>query len=299
MIHSRSPASVSSLCLPTTATSDGGDMRASDTPVWIIGGGKTAMDTAHALITEYPGREVNLVAGRGTFFGSRDTFFPTGATAMVGRHACGSSSAVSGPAIRRDQRGRRCGLAPRHIRQRVDPEAENFSLGVLSESENKTISAGLNDVMMDHFVDAVDRNGATELVFRSGATKSIEPGSWIVNCTGYLVRGTATTPTSPTFPDSGAGGLYSACGRATLPFERRSCGLLHDASADLEKLRELPLYELDGQDLRKKSRTVVFPYMLFDARPTQPQPDLRTASRPRCSLRADSTSIPGIHCRVV
>ncbi len=53
-------------------------MRAGDTPVWIIGGGKTAMDTAHALITEYPGREVNMVAGSGTFFSSRDRFFPTG-----------------------------------------------------------------------------------------------------------------------------------------------------------------------------------------------------------------------------
>jgi cation diffusion facilitator CzcD-associated flavoprotein CzcO len=56
-----------------------GEMRASDTPVWIIGGGKTAMDTAHALITEYPGREVNLVAGSGTYFLSRDRFFPAGA----------------------------------------------------------------------------------------------------------------------------------------------------------------------------------------------------------------------------
>ena len=45
-----------------------GDIRESDAPVWIIGGGKTAMDTAHALITAYPGRQVNLVAGRGTFF---------------------------------------------------------------------------------------------------------------------------------------------------------------------------------------------------------------------------------------
>lgn len=42
------------------------EMQRSDTPVWVIGGGKTAMDTAHALITEYPGREVNLVAGSGT-----------------------------------------------------------------------------------------------------------------------------------------------------------------------------------------------------------------------------------------
>ena len=55
------------------------EMRESDTPVWIIGGGKTAMDTAHALITEYPGREVNLVAGSGTYFVNRDRTFPSGA----------------------------------------------------------------------------------------------------------------------------------------------------------------------------------------------------------------------------
>jgi len=53
-------------------------MRTSSGPVWVIGGGKTAMDTAHALITEYPGREVNLVAGPGTFFISRDRMFPNG-----------------------------------------------------------------------------------------------------------------------------------------------------------------------------------------------------------------------------
>jgi hypothetical protein len=39
---------------------------------------------------------------------------------------------------------------------------------------------------MDHLVDVVDRNGGTDLVFRSGSTKAIQPGSWIVNCTGYL-----------------------------------------------------------------------------------------------------------------
>ncbi|MDT5105124.1 MAG: hypothetical protein QOI25_2637, partial [Mycobacterium sp.] len=55
------------------------EMRGSDTPVWIIGGGKTAMDTAHALITEYPGREVNLVAGSGTHFMNRDRALPSGA----------------------------------------------------------------------------------------------------------------------------------------------------------------------------------------------------------------------------
>ena len=70
----------------------------------------------------------------------------------------------------------------------LTPETGNFLLGNLSEAETTTISAGFNEVVMDHFVDAVDRNGSTELVFRSGATRSIEPGSWIVNCTGYILQ---------------------------------------------------------------------------------------------------------------
>ena len=43
-----------------------------------------------------------------------------------------------------------------------------------SDSENETIAAGLNDVVMDHLVDVVDRDGQPELVYRSG------------NCTGYF-----------------------------------------------------------------------------------------------------------------
>jgi hypothetical protein len=70
----------------------------------------------------------------------------------------------------------------------LTPDTGNFLLGVLSESENKSIAAGLNDVIMDHLVDAVDRDGTTELVFRSGSTKAIQPGSWIVNCTGYVMQ---------------------------------------------------------------------------------------------------------------
>lgn len=53
-----------------------GEIHDSDAPVWVIGSGKTAMDTAHALITSRPGREVNMVAGSGTFFTSRDRFSP-------------------------------------------------------------------------------------------------------------------------------------------------------------------------------------------------------------------------------
>ena len=111
----------------------------------------------------------------------------------------------------------------------MTPEAGNFLIGVLSEEENRTIAAGLNDVIMDHFADVVDRNGATELVFRSGATKAIQPGSWIVNCTGYLDGG--DHPYEPYVSDSGSVlSIQTAfCHNA---FDV-VCGLLPDAPAVL------------------------------------------------------------------
>ncbi len=236
-----------------------GDMRTSDAPVWIIGGGKTAMDTAYTLITEYPGREVNLVAGRGTFFSSRDHLFAAGARRWWG----GTSLAAVAT-----QMGRRFdGTNETEVQQWfrasygtfVTPGAENFVLGVLSESENRTISAGLNDVVMDYFEDAVDRNGSTEMVFRSGATKAIQPGSWIINCTGYVGLD-GDDPYEPYVSDSGAVVSINVQS-ATLHLPAfQGYYLTHLLFSD--KIRDVPLYELDLQDLRHKS-PVVFPYALF------------------------------------
>ena len=81
-----------------------GDIAASDAPVWVIGGGKTGMDTCHALITSHPGREVNLVAGAGTFFLNRDKAFPAWCAAMVVRDHGERLGCADVEAVRRDQR---------------------------------------------------------------------------------------------------------------------------------------------------------------------------------------------------
>lgn len=236
-----------------------GDMRDSDSPVWIIGGGKTAMDTAYTLVTTYPGREVNLVAGRGTFFSTRDRFFPAGARQWWS----GSLGATVA-----EQTGRRFdGTNETEVRDWyrstygnfVTSDAENFLIGVLSEGENKTISAGLGDVVMDYFVDAVDRNGATEMVFRSGATKSVQPGSWIVNCTGYL--GLDNPPEYEPYV-SASGAVISINPRSAVLHLPAFQGYYLTHLLLLEKARELPLYEVDWYELRNKS-SVAFPYVLF------------------------------------
>ena len=236
-----------------------GEMRASNAPVWIIGGGKTAMDTAHALITEYPGREVNLVAGRGTFFASRDRMFALGAQ----RWWSGTLGATIAARMSRRFDGTNEAEAQQWYRSTygtfVTPDASNFLFGVLSESENKTIAAGLHDVVMDYFVDAVDRNGATELVFRSGSTKAIQPGSWIVNCTGYFGLDNPP-PYEPFASDSGA--VISINARSAMLHLPAFMGYFLTHLLFLDKARELPLYEVDWYELRKKSN-VLFPYVLF------------------------------------
>jgi len=236
-----------------------GDIRESDAPVWIIGGGKTAMDTAHTLITEYPGREVNMVAGRGTFFSSRDKLLPSGArrwskgtplatvAAQMGRRFDGTNEAE----VRDWYRATYC--------TSLTPHADNFMLGVLSEAENQTIAAGLNGLVMDYLEDAVDRNGTTELVFRSGATKAIQPGSWIVNCTGYVGL-LGDYPYEPYVSPSGA--VVSINLRSAILHLPGFMGYFLGHLLFSDKIRDVPLYEVDWQELKHKLPTA-FPYVLF------------------------------------
>jgi Pyridine nucleotide-disulphide oxidoreductase len=226
----------------------GEEMRASDTPVWIIGGGKTAMDTAHALITEYPGREVNLVAGSGTFFTRRDCLLPTGTRRWWGGKLF---SSLGTEVVHRFDGTNEAEVANwyrANYGTSLTPGAANFLLGVLSDAENTTIAAGLNDVIMDYAEDVVDRNGSIDLVLRSGATKSIQPGSWIVNCTGYLMR--QDQPYEPYVSRNGT--VVSIQPRsATLHLSSYMAYFLTHLLFQ-GKLEDVPLYELDGQELRAK-----------------------------------------------
>ncbi|MGE2717735.1 FAD-dependent oxidoreductase [Mycolicibacterium litorale] len=235
-----------------------GEIRDSDTPVWIIGGGKTAMDTAHAVIANCPGREVNLVAGRGTFFQCRDKFFPDGARRWWG----GTLISRLGVEASRRFDGTNEEDVWRWHRDKygtwLTPDTGNFLLGVLSEDECRTIAGGLRSVVMDYFVDATDSGDAVELAFRSGATTTVEPGAWIVNCTGYV-----THRDDPYEPYLSAGGsVLSIQVRSATMHLSSYMGYFMTHMLMLDRLGDTPLYELDVQDLTQKSRTA-FPYTLL------------------------------------
>jgi hypothetical protein len=228
-------------------------MQASDTPIWVIGGGKTGMDTADTLITAYPGREVNLVAGEGRWFLSRERCYPTGARRWWSGKP---TTAITGAAALRFDGTNEAEVAE-WMRSRygtwLTPRAGHFMFAILSEMENERIADGLNQVVMDHLEDVVDRHGGTDLVFRSGATTRIPSDSWIVNCTGYVFH--EGHPYEP----------YLSSGGAVLSVQPRSA-TFHIPSfmayfmthlLFLDRALDAPLYELDIVELRKKSTAVL------------------------------------------
>ena len=235
-----------------------GDIDASDAPVWVIGSGKTAMDTAHALINRHPGREVNLLAGSGTYFAHRDRLFPTGGRRWWG----GLKFNAFADEVTRMFDGTNEEEVARHWRERcgvwVTPSTGNFLLGVLSTAERDAIAAGLRDIVMDHLVDVVDRDGRAEMQLRSGAVRAIDPDSWIVNCTGYLLK--HSPPYEPYTSPSGR--VLSLNARGATLHLTTYMGYFLPHLMFTGQLTEVPLYELDMIDLRRKCNAV-FPHALM------------------------------------
>ncbi|MCE5290555.1 MAG: FAD-dependent oxidoreductase [Nocardiaceae bacterium] len=227
-----------------------GEIASSREPVWIVGSGKTAMDTAHTLITQNPAREVNLVSGSGTYFMNRELTAPTGAKRWFGgapakklfRQLSLRFDGTNEHEVTAWYRGKYANV-PTSV-------ADHFMYGVLSEAENQAIKTGLSEVLVDHFVDAVDRNGGVDLILRSGASKSIPSGSWIVNCTGYVVRGDVKYE-----PYSSADGkvLSVQIRSGTVAFTSFSSYFLTHLMF-LGKLATVPLYELDFVELHRRSQ---------------------------------------------
>lgn len=239
---------------PETCDVRTGEIASDDAPVWVIGSGKTGMDAVHALVTHDPGREVNLLAGTGTFFVERDRLYPTGAARWW--RGTRPNALLAGAAERFDGRNEADVLA--WLRDNfgtwATPTAEHHVLGMLSRAETGRIRAGLGQVVMDHLVDAVDVEGGdcVRLELRSGSHLDIEPGSWIVNCTGHFAfQGRPADP-----PYVSESGRVVTVG-ITPMFGFSSFGayfLTH--LLFLDKITSVPLYTTDGVRLFNANQTV-------------------------------------------
>lgn len=254
-IETNDPISVSSERIhsvsPDSCDLRTGEIAESSAPVWIVGGGKSAMDAAHALITAHPGREVNLLAGSGTMFMDRDDGFPTGARRWYGGHR--------GYPVFHEFSGRFDGTNEHDVLawllanhgHSVTPVCGNFVFGLLSRAEAHTIRSGLTHVVMDHLVDAVDVDGGVDLVLRRGGNRRVEAGSWLVNCTGYILN-RPPLASAPYMAAEGRVASVTPTSMITWLTSFQSYFSTHLLMLGL--LADLPLYQVDADTLARRSR---------------------------------------------
>jgi hypothetical protein len=223
-------------------------------PVWIIGSGKTAMDVALMLRRECPGRELNMVAGSGTIFTRRETFFPTGRR----RWYAGTriNAMLRQVALRFDGTNEHAVAAWYADAYGVSPSAEptGFFSATMSDAECAGVRAGLGRIEPGHLDDAIDTADGPALVLRDGRSLAIPAGSWIVNCTGYLAQ-----PGHPYEPFvSATGNVMSIQLRSSItgPFTSFA-GYYLTHLMFRGKLHAARLYELDVEDLAAKSRSAI------------------------------------------
>jgi hypothetical protein len=158
------------------------------TPVYVVGGGKTGMDTVLATLAEGSGRSVSLINGRGTNFLNRTRYFPTG----LRRWTSGELSSRLFRDIAMVFDGTNAEDMIDHFRRNysTDPTRPNgrFLYGIQSEDEHARIARGLTRTYDDYLVDVVDSTAGPRMELRSGRRESVESDSIFVNCSGSLFR---------------------------------------------------------------------------------------------------------------
>jgi NAD(P)-binding Rossmann-like domain len=220
-------------------------------PVWVIGSGKTAMDTIVALVRANPARRIGMVTGTGTYFFNRDLVTPAGVKRWTG--GVRYSSIFTGVAKRFD--GTNAAEVSEWCRAWCgttslgDPPPTHLLFAFLSEDETATVATGVSEVIRDHLVDVIDDGSGPIMLLRKGARQPIPSGSWVINCTGHLKpRDEEHVPyVSPSGKAMSINSTSTAFGNSAI-----SAYFLSHLFF-LNELVDAPLYELDMNGLGRNA----------------------------------------------
>lgn len=229
-------------------------MQESDKPIFVIGGGKTAMDTAHTLIEAFPGRPINMVIGQGCMFVNRNSGFPTGLKRWFGGVMPLENFIECALRFRGDNGAQVFDYFKETQALSLNENPRQFRIGIISEEEMGVIRAGLHNVLERYIADVVDEDGQPIMLFRNGERRPIEGGSWIVNCTGYLNRHHDQVPYEPYLSDNGA--VVSVNTLSSIFYLTSFAAYFLFHLFYLNKLADLPLYQINYRDLDRQDSTV-------------------------------------------
>lgn len=162
-----------------------------DKPVYIIGSGKTAMDTALHVIEHdqrrHDGRRrIHVITGQGMWFFSRDRLYPRGLArhrdgVLVGDFFLRMAELFEGA----NEEETLQQLAHEGVTTSLFPDPRNFRFGILSLEEIEKLQEGLDAAIPGYLVDVE----GTTMRLRQGNTMrevSVPEGSWFLNCTTHI-----------------------------------------------------------------------------------------------------------------
>lgn len=218
----------------------------SPSPLLVVGGGKTGMDTALAALRADPGRDVTLLAGTGTVFASRDLSLPDGWP----RWWRGKLLLPTFRDLAMHFDGTNAGEVFAHFRETYTvsptPDGKRFLFGLMSAEESRVIADGAR-IVRDYLQDVADTAQGPVAKLRSGRTLLLAPGTEVVNCTGYVLR--AERPYAPFLSPGGA--VLTITPRSAVHFLTSVAAYFLPHLFLTDRLREAPLYELDLDALRR------------------------------------------------
>ena len=229
-------------------------LAADDAPVYIVGGGKTAMDTAHLLARQYPGREVRMLIGEGCLFLDRSRSSATGWRRWFGGQVAfeiflDTALHFDGSNIQATYRH----FLPHHGLA-LNERARQFQFGAISPEEIAAIRSGVREVIEDYLVDVTDGENGPVLRLREGPARPIAAGSWLINCTGYIGRDTGLAPE----PYISEAGKVLSINQTSMAFFLGSfSGYFLTHLFYRGRLRDLPLYQGNVTALRGPNKSAI------------------------------------------
>ena len=159
-----------------------------DAHVYVVGGGKSGMDTILASLAANQARKVTLIRGRGTNFFNRTKYIPNG----LARWTSGTplSRVFHDMAMHFDGENEDSLIAYFRTRYSTDQASGNevFLYGIQSEEEHNQIAGGLAESIPGYLADVIDSKNGPVMQFRDGTSRSAEKDSIFVNCTGGFFR---------------------------------------------------------------------------------------------------------------
>lgn len=167
----------------------GPEMSADDAPIYIIGGGKTGVDAAYHAVKRYPGRKVVMMCASGTSFLNRDMLFPA---EPEGKFKSPMMFDVMSDLANMFDGNNEDEVYDYFVKtygmEFEDATSARCIFGILSAEEKRVIDRHV-EVQNVFLVDVQDTPDGPVTVHRSGEQAPIEPKSWVVNCTGILLKG--------------------------------------------------------------------------------------------------------------